>query len=45
VNERQAYALTHPLNDADDHRNLYPLRSVRKHGSGWLIMAILAVDR
>jgi hypothetical protein len=41
--ERQAYALAHPLNRTDG--DIAPYRSVRKHGTGMLIMTILAVDR
>jgi hypothetical protein len=44
VNERQAYALTHPADDPNmvlDPR----LKTVRKHARGFLLMAILAVDR
>ena len=41
--QRQAYALTNPLNRAD--ADITPYRSVRKHATGLLIMTILAVDR
>jgi hypothetical protein len=40
---RQRYAFEHPLNRADG--DITPYRSVRKHGSGVLIMTILAIDR
>jgi hypothetical protein len=40
---RQAFALANPLNRADG--DIAPYRAVRKHGSGLLIMTILAVDR
>jgi len=44
VNERQIYALTHPA--SDPHEALNPqLKRVRRHGKGWHIMTILAVDR
>lgn len=44
--DRQRYALQHPLGRADgDPADLAPLRSVRKHATGLLMMSILAVDR
>lgn len=44
--DRQAYALAHPLGRADGHPSeLDPLRHVRKHATGLLMMTILAVDR
>lgn len=42
-NERQAYALANPLNRTGV--DIAPYRHVRKHGTGLLIMTILAVDR
>lgn len=44
MNERQAYALTHPLTDpARDSTE--PYTAVRKHARGFLLLSILAVDR
>lgn len=44
--QRQTYALAHPLGRADGHpSDLDPLRHVRKHATGLLMMTILAVDR
>lgn len=43
MNDRQAYALAHPLNRADG--DVAPYRATRKHATGLLIMTILAVDR
>ncbi len=44
MNERQAYALTHPATRPDEV--LHPkLKAVRKHPRGFLLMSILAVDR
>jgi hypothetical protein len=43
VNDRQGYALTHPLNDPDG--DLDPYRVMRRHATGLLLMSILAVDR
>lgn len=43
MNERQRYALTHPLNRVGD--DTAPYRSQRKHATGLLLVSILAVDR
>ena len=40
---RQAFAIANPLNRADG--DITPYRAARKHGTGLLIMTILAVDR
>lgn len=46
MNERQKFALTHPLSDPTKDRALMErLTAVRKHGTGLLVMSILAVDR
>lgn len=45
MNDRQAYALTHPLNDAVDHQALTRCRHMRQRGDGTLLVVILAVDR
>lgn len=42
MNERQEFALLHPLTSADQPVDAY--RAVRKH-RGLLLMSILAVDR
>jgi hypothetical protein len=44
MNDRQSYALTHPLNNPDTD-DLAPLTATRRHKTGLLIMSILAVDR
>lgn len=44
MNERQAYALTHPATSPYDVLNP-KLKSMRKHPRGFLLVAILAVDR
>lgn len=43
MNERQRYALMHPLNNVGD--DITPYRSQRRHATGLLLVAILAVDR
>lgn len=45
MNERQAFALTHPLEDPTDARALALLRGQRRHADGYLILSVLAVDR
>lgn len=45
MTDRQAFALAHPLNRADDFDTLRSLTRDRRHGSGLLIRTILAVDR
>ena len=46
MNERQAFALAHPLtNPTADKPLMEKLTAVRKHGTGLLVMSILAVDR
>ena len=40
---RQAYALANPLNRADG--DITPYRATRAHGSGLLMLTILAIDR
>lgn len=46
MNERQSFALTHPLSDpARDQALMARLTSVRKHATGLLVRSILAVDR
>lgn len=48
MNERQAYALDalgHPINDPSDPSQMEPLRGIRRHGAGWLVMSILSIDR
>jgi hypothetical protein len=44
MNERQAYALTHPATDPREALNP-KLSAVRKHPRGFLLRSILAVDR
>ncbi len=43
MNKRQAYALAHPLNAAD--QSTAPYTAIRAHARGFLLMSILAVDR
>jgi hypothetical protein len=45
VNRQQAYALTHPLDYAGGGLDLAPYRIVKRHATGLLLQAILAVDR
>lgn len=47
MNDRQSYALTHPLNDANVGRAeaLLAYRHVRQRGDGIYVVVILAVDR
>lgn len=47
MNERQAFALTHPLTDphADQALMQNHLTATRRHGTGLIVMSILAVDR
>lgn len=46
MNERQAFALAHPLSDpVKDRALMRQLTATRKHGTGLIIMSILAVDR
>lgn len=50
MNERQRYALTHPITDPSAIQELAKaqtkLRKVRRHPTrGFLLMSILAVDR
>lgn len=46
MNERQAYALTHPLtNPHADRALIEQLTTTRRHGTGLIVMSILAVDR
>lgn len=48
MDQRQLYAISHPITDPDDpreHARMDGMRKVRRHGGGWLIMSILAVDR
>jgi hypothetical protein len=40
---RQRHALTHPMNEASG--DLAPFRTVRRHARGFLLVAILAVER
>lgn len=44
MNDRQAYALTHPINDPD-RATTDPYRLVEPQPDGNLLMSILAVDR
>lgn len=44
MNERQAYALGHPINDPG-RESTAPYTAVRAHARGFLILSILAVDR
>lgn len=44
MNERQAYALANPANEPRGALNP-KLKAVRKHPRGFLLTAILAVDR
>lgn len=44
MNPRQAYALTHPLNDPT-RDDAGPYRQQRRHRTGLLLVSILAVDR
>jgi len=43
MSDRCAFALAHPLNQADGDTT--PYKHVRKHAAGLLILTILAVDR
>lgn len=43
MNDRQAYALSHPLTDPSD--STAPYTAVRVHARGFLLLSILAVDR
>ena len=43
MNDRQRYALQHPLETGDD--DVAPYRTVRRHAAGFLIVCVLAVDR
>ncbi len=43
MNDRQAYALTHPLNGAG--MDIGPYRRVEEQRDGNLLVSILAVDR
>ena len=46
MNDRQAFALTHPLtNPYTDQALIEKLTTTRRHGTGLIIMSILAVDR
>lgn len=46
MNERQAFALTHPLtNPTGDTALMRQLTATRRHGTGLIVMSILAVDR
>lgn len=45
MNERQRYALTHPLNDAVDQAAIASVRHIHQRGDGTLMVVILAVDR
>lgn len=45
MNHRQAYALAHPINDPSDRSQIDPLRGIRRHGGGWLVMSTLSIDR
>lgn len=43
MNDRQRYALAHPLNGTD--QPIEPYRSIDRQPDGNLLMSILAVDR
>lgn len=45
MNERQHFALTHPLSSGSDFKLMRRLEDVRRHGTGLLVMSIVAVDR
>lgn len=47
MNERQAFALAHPLsgNQGADRALMRQLGATRRHATGLLVMSILAVDR
>lgn len=45
MNDRQAFALAHPLNQADGIPDLDPLRTVTSIARDTLLVVILAVDR
>lgn len=48
MNERQAYALAHPLNAAsgvEAERTKADCTATSRHRSGFLVLTILAVDR
>jgi hypothetical protein len=49
VNQRQRYALTHPITDPSDERTLTRvsrrLQTAAPHPSGYTIVTTLAVDR
>lgn len=49
MDERQRYALTNPVTDPSDVRQVAAvqdqLRQVRRHARGFLLQSILAVDR
>jgi hypothetical protein len=40
---RREHALTHPLNRADG--DITPYRTIHRHATGLLLVAVLAVDR
>lgn len=45
MNERQAYALAHPLTDTTTPQAVADLRTIHHVGQGELLVIILAVDR
>jgi hypothetical protein len=45
VNDRQLYALTHPLNNASDLSAIARRRSILDRGDRTLLVVVLAVDR
>lgn len=44
MNKRQAYAISHPLNDPE-RDSTKPYTEIRAHARGFLLLSILAVDR
>lgn len=46
MNDRQQYALAHPIGRADgDVEQMRPLLGSRRHATGLMLKSILAVDR
>lgn len=45
MNDRQHFALTHPVNGERDLPGLHRYRTITDRGDGTLLVVILAVDR
>lgn len=43
MNDRQRFALLHPLESGED--DVAPYRTIRRHKAGFLLVSVLAVDR